>query len=515
MNTGFGPYRLRRQDRRVEGPDGPVELSARAFDLLCVLLDHAGDVVSKDAIFAAVWPGVVVEENTLQVHVSALRKAIDPTFIVTVHGRGYKYAGPLLANAGLDDGKPPSQPADRKPVIVVLPFENLSGDPEQQYFSDGITGDITDRLLRFRNFAVIGQYSASAFQGAATDFSAIRDRLKADFAVTGTIRRAGGRIRIALRLSSLESGEAIWAERYDRPITDIFALQDEISELVAAAIASHLALEINERSTGKLHASLTSYEHMLQGYWQYRKFTTAGNFIARQCFEQAAALDPRNAEALAWRGCTYASAWTYDFSTENATKAAEFSAKAVALDPLRSVNHSIHTYALLCNGDLDAALRASERGLALNPGQPGILVNRGLTLAYDGRTAEARNLMAQALRLEPLPPPWFAEFNSVIAFAEERYEETLAGVEPQGEMAWDIMYALSCYGHLGKVEQARAALARLREQGRDPDWQLGVSHEPYRDPAVRERLIEGLRLAQAFAQSRRNPNSRDFEPEMK
>ena len=112
MHARFGPYRLKRQDRRVEGPDGPVDLSARAFDLLCVLIDHAGDVVSKDAIFASVWPGVVVEENTLQVHVSALRKALDPTFIVTVHGRGYKYAGPSPTEVSLEPVKSPPPPSD-------------------------------------------------------------------------------------------------------------------------------------------------------------------------------------------------------------------------------------------------------------------------------------------------------------------------------------------------------------------------------------------------------------------
>ncbi len=499
MDTAFGPYRLKRRERLVIGPDGSLDLSARAFDLLCALLDGAGETVTKDTLFTTVWPGVVVEENTLQVHISALRKALPPDMIATVHGRGYRYAGPMPVQGDAAASTTTARLRDHKPVIVVLPFENLSAEPEQQYFSDGITGDITDRLLRFRKFAVIGQYSALAFRGAAPDFAAIRDRLKADFVVTGTIRRAGERIRIALRLSNAESGEAIWAERYDRLIADIFALQDEISELVAAAIASHLDVEINERSSGKPHASLTSYEHLLQGCWHYRKFTPASNIVARRCFEQACALDPGNAEAIARLGLTYSTAWIYDFSMENAAKALEFSAAAVALDPLKAVNHAIHTNALLRNGDLEAALCASERGLALNPGQPGMLANRAFTLAYDGRPAEARDLLAQALRLEPLPPPWYARFNSVIAFVEGRYDETLAGFEPQAEMAWDIMYALSCCGHLGRAEQARATLARLQQEGRDPDWRFGVKREPYRDARLRAHLINGLELALAVA----------------
>jgi TolB-like protein len=503
MQLNFGIYRLNRQERRVDGPEGPLELSARAFDLLCVLLDHAGEVVSKDAIFAAIWPGVTVEENTLQVHISAMRKALGHSLIATVHGRGYKYAGP--APESVDNVAKPAPGVearpDKRPVIVVLPFVNLSEDPEQQYFSDGITGDITERLVRFRKFAVIGQHSASAFRGRAHDFAAIRDRLKADFAVTGSVRRVDGRIRIGLLLSSVESGEAIWAERYDRPVSDIFALQDEISELVAAAIASRVDLEINVRSTGKPPASLTSYEHLLQGCWHYRKFTSADNIVARQCFQRAIALDGGNAEAMAWLGMTYGTAWIYDFSPENAARALEYSAEAVALDPSKAVIYSIYTNVLLRNGDLEAALRTSERGLALNPGQPGMLANRALTLAYDGRTAEARILIAQALRLDPLPPPWYARFNGVTAFAAGQYEETLSGITPLGEMAWDIMYALSCYGHLGRKQQARAALSRLRQQGREPDWLFGVSREPYREPTVRGQLREGVKSALSWGWS--------------
>ncbi len=499
MDNAFGPYRLRRRDRSVEGPDGPVELSARAFDLLCVLLDHAGDVVSKDMIFAAVWPGVVVEENTLQVHVSALRKALDPNMIVTVHGRGYKYAGPAPVAANTAALETAPQPADRKPVIVVLPFENLSGDPEQQYFGDGITGDITDHLLRFRKFAVIGQNSALAFRGTSPDFTAIRDRLKADFVVTGTIRRASERVRIALRLSSAETGAAIWAERYDRSISDIFALQDEISELVATTIARQLEIEMNVQITRRTTANFSSYDHTLRGYWQFRKLTIESNIEARHSFEQALLHDPSNAEAMAWLAVTHCDEWLQKFSEEYAIKGAALAVEATALDPLNAHCHAIETWALLCVGNREAALLSSAKGMALNPSDPAMQVNRALALAYDGSIGEAEELMAQAFRLEPLPPPWFAEFKGVIAFAEGRYEETLAGVEHQTDFAWDNMYALACYAHLGKAVEARAMLARLKQQGRAPDWQLGLSREPYRDRSVWNRLAAGLEMALALA----------------
>ena len=225
MDLEFGQYRLKRQERQLIGASGPIELSSRSFDILVVLLDKPNEIIGKSALMDAVWPGVAVEENTMQVHISALRKTLGAEKIVTVQGRGYKYSGPVPKpiESGRDGNSEPM--SDGKPVIVVLPFENLSGDTDQQYFSDGITGEIADRLARFRKFVVIGHQSSAAFRGIVPDFPAIQERLKADFVVTGSVRRSEDRIRIALRLSDARSGEAIWAERYDRPISELFSLQ--------------------------------------------------------------------------------------------------------------------------------------------------------------------------------------------------------------------------------------------------------------------------------------------------
>lgn len=491
MDTSFGPFRLLRQDRQLVGPDGQIELSARAFDLLAVLLDHPGEVVSKDTLFAGVWPGVVVEENTLQVHISALRKALPDGMIATVHGRGYRYVGPAVSVS--TEATVAAQPKV-KPVIVVLPFENLSGDPEQQYFSDGITGDITDRLVRFRKFAVIGQYSASMFRGTAPDLAAIRATLKADFVVTGTVRRAGDRIRITLRLSTSDTGEAIWAERYDRPTADIFALQDEISELVASTIARHLDIEINSRISSRTSGSLSSYEQTLKGYWLFRKLTLESSREARRCFEQAISLDPSNAEALGWLSVTYCEEWAHLFDETDLATGAALAAKATALDPMSAICHAIEAWTSICVGNLDAALFSSAKGMALNPGDPNIQAHRALALGFDGKYGEASELLAQAQRLEPLPPVWFAEFKGVIAFAAGRYDETLAGVEPINA-AWDNMYALACYGLLDRSEQAKALLDKVNRKGPAPDWMCGVARQPFRDSRIRDKLRDGVQLA--------------------
>lgn len=498
MDLQFGPFRMKRTARLVVGPEGPLQLSGRCFDILAMLLERPDQVISKAEIFDTIWPDQIVEENTLQVHISALRKELPSGMIMTVHGRGYKYAGPAPILDLSPSLRAKGLTARHKPVIVVLPFDNLSGNPEQQFFSEGITGDITDRLARFGVFAVIGQYSAAALRSATPNVAAIRERLKVDFIVTGSVRRSGDRIRLTIHLSDAASEKAIWGERYDRPIGDLFLLQDEISELVAAAIARHLEVEINVRSVGRPQDSLSSYEHLLQGYWHYKRLTLDGVATAKQCFERAIASDPRNATALSWLGVIYCEGWLLDFQLESALKGLEFTTQAISLDPSNAHAHAAHSWASLCVGDLATALRVSERGINLNPSDPNVLVHRALALGYDGRTSEAKDLIIQAHKLEPIPPLWFGEFSGIIAFSEGRYEETLAGVEPIPLPAWDIMYALACYGHLGNKAKARAKLAELTEAGRKLDWDLGISREPYRDPTIKQRLSDGVAKALAF-----------------
>jgi TolB-like protein len=398
---------------------------------------------------------------------------------------------------GISSTSPNAVASGGKPVIAVLPFENLSGDPEQQYFSDGITGDITERLTRFRAFAVIGQHSARAFRNV-TDFAAIRETLKADFVVSGSVRRAGGRVRVAVRLSNAFSGESIWAQHYDRPVEDLFEVQDDVAHLVAAAVARLLEIEITARSGAKSPANLSSYEHILQGHWHFRKMTIASNLEARASFKRACQIDSRSAEAMSWLGVTYSNNWPNEFALDDAHCGATLCAEAVNLDPADAHCHAMLGFAELCVGNLDAAVRASARAVSLNPGDSHVLANRSYVAAYEGRTLEARQLLDRALKLNPVPPIWFGEFGGLIDFVGGRYEQALAGFELISEPAWDNMYALACYGNLGLAEKAKATLARLRRQGRNPDWFLGASREPFRDASVRERLLEGLNTALSF-----------------
>ena len=380
----------------------------------------------------------------------------------------------------------------------MLPFENMSGDSTQDYFSDGITQDIIDRLSRFRSLSVIGRHSSFAFRERVSHAGDVRELLKADYVVSGNIRKSGSRIRVAVRLSDAESDAAIWAEHYDRPIEDIFDVQDEVAHVVASTLVGQLETEITLRSSKKHPGSLSSYEHVLQGCWHFNKLTPADIDRAIMCYERALELDPHNADAKGWLASAFLNRWWSDFDSRDLATAVALSTEAVLYDPANFIGHRMLAMSRLLVSGLDAAKPTMMKALALNPGAPSALAEMALISAYEGELQESRRWIDQAYRLNPLPPLWYGEMGGIVSFIEGRYDAVLPAFEAIPEGAWDMMYVLSCCGHLGLQDKARACLARLRQEGRNPDFLQAARAEPYRDPEPRERLIAGLAKALAF-----------------
>lgn len=498
MDLKFGPYRLRRHERGLDGPGGRLDISGRSFDLLDTLLRHPNEPVSKAELFDAAWPGLAVEENTLQAHISSLRRLLGSSAIVTVHGRGYKYAGPQPMVAGDTEAglgalplAPTAFPPDRKPVIAVLPFTNLSGDPGQRYFSDGITEDIIDRLSKYRILSVIGHHSSFALRSSEDKYQDLRDKLAADYVVTGNIRKSESRIRIAARLSDVDTERVIWADHYDRPLADVFALQDEVSGIIASTLLGRVELEVAQKATPAEPRRLTSYEHVLKGIGYFRKLTPEANAIAVQHFTKAAAEFPENAEAYRWLANCQHSKWLYDFDGESLANSVKLADRAIELDPANAGGHCARGYSLTYLGDLTGAAEAFQKALSLNPGDTHILMDVGLLHVYRGELAAGRDYLARCSTLNPLPPLWFAEFAAVAHFVEGSYEKALPAFLAIPEGAWDCMYALACLGHLGDHEQARSLIERYRP--RQWDFLKGAAAEPFVDPEPRGRLIAGLK----------------------
>jgi TolB-like protein len=248
MNTihEFGPYRLDAEAEMLFRESEPIALGRRAVMLLRLLIERAGTPVSKDALMQAAWPGLAIEESNLTVQIAALRRIFanadgGATWIETLPRRGYRYVGPPVVAefaAGLPTSPAPT--VSDRPSLAVLPFSNLSGDPGQDYFSDGITADIIAELSRFRSLFVVARHSSFTYKGKTPEIKRVSRELGVRYVAEGSVRKIGSRMRVTVQLLDGASGYNLWTEHYDREIEDIFALQDEIVRAIVAALPGRL-----------------------------------------------------------------------------------------------------------------------------------------------------------------------------------------------------------------------------------------------------------------------------------
>src|SRR5215468_7158103 len=243
----FGPFRLDAKAETLFRGSEPVALGRRAVTLLRVLVERAGTVVAKSVLIEAAWSGLAVEEANLTVQIGALRRAFadEPggdRWIETLPTRGYRFVGPAVTTEEIGPvaGGAPALSLPDRPSVAVLPFANLSGDPQQDYLSDGITEDITTELSRFSELLVIGRNSAFQYKGKAGDLRQIGRELGARYLLEGSVRRSGDRIRITAQLIDGTTGAHRWAERYDRELHDAFTVQDEVVRAIVATLAAHV-----------------------------------------------------------------------------------------------------------------------------------------------------------------------------------------------------------------------------------------------------------------------------------
>ena len=301
----FGPFRLLGRQRQLLSRGVPVPLGSRAFDLLFALVKRQGRLATKDELMAEVWLGTLVEENNLQVQISALRKVLDEDaegrYLLTVPGRGYRFVAPVereKTKAAPAEPASSPMPLPDKPSIAVLPFTNMSGDAEQEYFADGIVEDITTALSRFPSLFVIARNSSFTYKGRAVDMRQVGHELGVRYILEGSVRKVGRRVRITGQLVQAEAGTHVWAERYDRDFGDIFALQDEMTASIVGALVPSLQRAEMERARTKPPESLDAYELYLRAMAALNTWTKGGNDQALQFLEQALAIDPNFVAAV-------------------------------------------------------------------------------------------------------------------------------------------------------------------------------------------------------------------------
>ncbi|TPM37378.1 winged helix-turn-helix domain-containing protein [Mesorhizobium sp. B2-3-4] len=480
MDLEFGNYRLKRAERLLLGPKGPVELSARSFDILAMLLDRPDEVIGKAELFGAAWPGLVVEENTLQVHISALRKQLTADMIATVHGRGYKYADPrpLIAIA---EATAPSRPS-----IAIMAFDNMSGDPEQDYFSDGITEDIIAELGKYKEFLVIARNSSFQFRGKVNDPAEVANKLGVQYIIEGSVRKIANRVRIAVQLTDASSMAHVWGEHYDRELDDIFAIQDEITRMIAARLARQARTAIASRARARPTNSMSAYEFYLRALQLAAVYDAAHE--AEPFLRQAVKLDPRFAAAHAMLGVveTLKFFWVF-YNPDYLHPALEMAKTALQLDPDEAYGHLATGFALLYLRQFRQAEISLDRAVALNPNDPFILSIRALFLNYTDRPGEALVEITEARRRDPYAVGWYDDFRGIILTTAGGYSEAIACYSKMAAVPrWSLVRLVVCHFEIGEIEQARDVLAKVKAHypGLRLDEIVDAEIDFYEDPAI-------------------------------
>jgi len=390
-----------------------------------------------------------------------------------------------------------------KPSIAVLPFENLSGDPDQQYFADGLTEDILTALARFTQLMVIARNSTFVYKGRAVSIADVGRDLNVRYVLEGSVRRSGERVRVTAQLIEAATSAHLWAERYDRTLTDIFALQDEITERIVTTLVSNIQRSIIEQARRKPPGSLGAYELLLQGREQRDRSGYEAMVAAEALFTEAIALDPDFALAhaeLAYLQYVYVT-WRADPAQRDVQLAKGFAHARRALElgaslPLANrVLGNLHLRA----GEHDEAIRWSRRAVALNPGEAESYAWLANVLSYAGRSAEALEQLEHARRLDPLHPPLWDFYIGRALLHLGRYQEALVWLEACSRRAPGFGHArrliAAALSQLGRLDEARAALPDATAMPNYPSIGDIIRWESYQEGVELERLIEGLRKA--------------------
>jgi len=318
--------------------------------------------------------------------------------------------------------------ATHKPAIAVLPFSNMSGDPEQEFFTDGITEDIITELSRFRELVVISRNSTFTYKGMAANVREVAQELGVDYVVEGSVRKSGDRIRVTVQLIDARDDQHIWAERYDRKLEDVFAIQDEVTSAIVATVFRRVEDATRSRARSKRTENLAAYECVLAAKVLHHRSNEQDNVEALKMVERAIALDPKYAHAHSWRACILGQAWVHkwcedrDRTWDAVVKELE---TALTLDENDGDVHRILAAVNVAHNDLDKARHHQERALSLNPNYDLVVVQQGELLTWLGRPDERIDWILNAMRLNPHHPERFWAHLGRAYFAARRYSEAI------------------------------------------------------------------------------------------
>lgn len=488
-----------------------VPIEPQVFDLLAYLVRNRDRVLTKDDLIAEIWNGRVVSESTLTSRINSARKAIgdtggDQRLIRTYARKGVRFVAEARESADVAAAPAVSAPLSDgagRPSIAVLPFVNVGGDAEQEYFSDGITEDIIAALSKHRSLLVIARNSSFAFRGRSGDVRRIGRDLGANYLVEGSVRRMGSHVRVTAQLVETEGGRTIWAEQYDRGLNEIFEVQDEITSTISARLEPEVGSAERSRADRKPSQALNAWDVLRLGTKHFYKATAADNLEAQRLFRRAIELDPALAEAYGFLSYAMVLSMVY-FDAEPdeglLDEAVEIGKKGVALDDRDAAVRFMFGRALLARQAYDEALGELDAAVRLNPNLAVVYCGLGDSLAYGGRAAEAIPYFQRAIDLSPHDPlRWaFYSYGALAHLFARNFDLARDWAYKATRVPnchyWGYAHRVAALGYLPHADERKLALAELLKVKPEFTCEFARRRLFYlKDPAQIALYLDGLR----------------------
>jgi TolB-like protein len=483
----------------------PVSLGSRALDLLHVLARRPGEIVSKDTIMNSVWPGLAIEEGNLTVQISALRRTLDQgrahgSCIQTIPGRGYRFVAPVVRVDAVAEIAAPELALPDKPSIAVLPFANMSGGLEQEYFADGMVEEIITALSRIGWLFVIARNSSFIYKGQSVDIKRVGRELGVRYVLEGSVRRSARRVRITAQLIDATTDAHLWADRFEGPLEDVFELEDKVAIAVAGIIEPTLEVAEIHRSMARRTTDLTTYDLYLRALSLVWGWNREGVVAGIGILGRAIARDPQYAPVLALSAAAHTNLhvndWTGDPAGTRET-AVEHARRALASDDddPNVLGFVARTFGYF-GEDIGAAIALIDRALLLNPSFARGWVTRGWLRLWAGQPEPAIEDFETSLRLSPHVRAADRLMGLGVAyFFARRLDEAEAMLlrSLQGYPKWPPSYRFlaAAHAHRGRLDEARLAIETLRTL---TDVLVPPANH-WRRAEDREFFLTGLRLA--------------------
>jgi len=516
----FEDYALDTERRELRRGRDLVAIEPKVFDLLAFVIENRQRVVSRDDLISQVWDGRIVSESALARCIYGVRSAIGDDgeaqrLMKTIHRKGLRFVGVVreerqpseVAEVDAKPEKPALLRLPDKPSIAVLAFTNMNGDPGQDYFSDGITDDIITGLSRFSELFVIARNSSFQYKGKSLDIRQVGRELGVRYVLEGSIRRAGDRVRISAQLIDAVTGAHRWAERYDRELKDVFAVQDDVSRAIVAILVAHVNKAEIERTINKAPETWQAYDYFLQAADTRASFVSSWKvaelYEARRLLEQSIAIDPNYARAYAGLAQNHITAWLMALDEDHLNpacldRACHLARKAVQLDPNLPEAHAALGFVLGRRREHEAAVAEFERAMALNPNFTDWRL--GDVLMFAGDSARAIEAGERHMRLDPFYAPIAPLSLGLAHFMLRQYAQALPLMRECASRAPNFraahVFLAATHAQLGNIEQAAAEAAEVLRI--EPKYTIEGTQArltPFKRPEDAEHFFGGLRKA--------------------